>query len=487
MPAASTKEYDRKDFELAHLGLPEDGYDYSQHLKSFAGPEAGAVYLGKDGHVAGEAPPVEDTDTVVLGGAGAVIAPGPMLGEELFATREDERLGFMTQKDAGGGLRAGMDLEVMAALDMDSDQEGEVEALDDDFIFQADGDSEDEDFDADGMMGGGGASSSKATGAAPSHHGYDRAAGDGSDDDEYAEYSTDEDEDEDGAGGRSMRGSGAQSQKSAGGRSLRRFDYFAETERKSVVGTSIASSRRDHLKPRFFDEHFDHIVDRYDDDDDILDADPDDERIDGALVPEEAIDHLLDEFLEQEAKYKNDQDSNWHDPDAAAETKQYIKDNAESIAAAPAAPMPEIHAPRKSQHQWDCESILSTYSNVDNHPTKIAAPQKNKTKRVTLNKRGLPEEFEAERRAAAQGGVDGAPDDDDDSASFESQVPVNKGVARNKKEGKDEKKARKAAIKAERAAARERKKNLKKEFKKEGMRQGQIAAAQKNNISGVKL
>ena len=37
------------------------------------------------------------------------------------------------------------------------------------------------------------------------------------------------------------------------------------------------------------------------------------------------------------------------------------------------------------KERWDCESILSTYSNLYNHPTLIKEPDKNEPKKVYLS------------------------------------------------------------------------------------------------------
>jgi len=105
---------------------------------------------------------------------------------------------------------------------------------------------------------------------------------------------------------------------------------------------------------------------------------------------------------------------------------------------------------QKERNPFDCESILSTYSDLANHPLMI---ESSKPKSIELSKKTglplgvLPSRYDRDEDA-----------DDDDDEFDETSVSVNKGVARNKKESKEEKRARKATVKQERAMARIQKK-----------------------------
>ncbi|GMH90144.1 hypothetical protein TL16_g11676 [Triparma laevis f. inornata] len=105
---------------------------------------------------------------------------------------------------------------------------------------------------------------------------------------------------------------------------------------------------------------------------------------------------------------------------------------------------------------WDCESILSTYSNLDNNPVTIGGGRKKKKKKKKVvesieeeeeqiiqlsEKTGLPlNVLEGKERKITGGGE-------------------NKGVGRKKGETVEEKKARKQAVKEERERRRIEKKN----------------------------
>ena len=139
------------------------------------------------------------------------------------------------------------------------------------------------------------------------------------------------------------------------------------------------------------------------------------------------------------------------------------------------------------RNPWDCESVLSTYSNLDNNPVTIdgAASSWKRSKRrrgkhnqaavhceqeddedpleqIKLsNKTGLPLGVLPSSRSKAD------VDDDDDEFTGTTMMSVNKGEARRKQETVQEKKARKAAVKRERQMARIQKKVTRDVFQEE--------------------
>ncbi|XP_061972916.1 uncharacterized protein LOC133695114 [Populus nigra] len=131
--------------------------------------------------------------------------------------------------------------------------------------------------------------------------------------------------------------------------------------------------------------------------------------------------------------------------------------------------------------KWDCETIVSTYSNLDNHPVKIGAPETARKKMLSkavigaLNasshvialggKEKLPVDFLPRRKPAAER-VKGAP-----SLQVEQQKRKQQG-----QETKDEKKERKAAVKEEKREARRVKKEIKGLYRCEAQRAQKAAA-----------
>jgi len=117
------------------------------------------------------------------------------------------------------------------------------------------------------------------------------------------------------------------------------------------------------------------------------------------------------------------------------------------------------------RNPWDCETILSTYSNLDNHPTTIP---KRKSKKKNLhnisqiqlsNKTGLPLPLEKDRFSPPP-----------------SENKVNLGEARTKTESKEDKKKRKAMAKNLRNQKKDEKKVFKYVYQQEYM---------KNNYNGI--
>lgn len=123
------------------------------------------------------------------------------------------------------------------------------------------------------------------------------------------------------------------------------------------------------------------------------------------------------------------------------------------------------------REHWDCDTIVSTYSNLDNHPARIGAPP-NKFKNLgsergvqrgenapgvirLSGKQGLPVEYLPKR--GQSGGVEGllgrAPGKENEGE--EKRGPSQKVAGPRAGEGKEEKKARKVGVHAHSQSARE--------------------------------
>ncbi|WOL09583.1 hypothetical protein Cni_G18336 [Canna indica] len=129
---------------------------------------------------------------------------------------------------------------------------------------------------------------------------------------------------------------------------------------------------------------------------------------------------------------------------------------------------------------WDCETIVSTYSNLDNHPGRIQAPGNSKKKlprnfpgdSVPMNnlialrgKEKLPVDYLPNKRRTA--------DKVKLSVSVSNEKPKRRPLG---EESKEEKKERKAAVKEERREARRAKKELKGLYRCEAHRAQKVAA-----------
>ncbi|KAK4351916.1 hypothetical protein RND71_027434 [Anisodus tanguticus] len=135
---------------------------------------------------------------------------------------------------------------------------------------------------------------------------------------------------------------------------------------------------------------------------------------------------------------------------------------------------------------WDCETIVSTYSNLDNHPGKIVAPEgrrKNLLPAISeaspiISLRGkekLPVEYLPSK------GKHALKKEDKKKQGSEKEEKENSNTEQLKRkqhgqESKEEKKERKAAVKEERREARRMKKETKVLYKCEAHRAQKVAA-----------
>ena len=142
-----------------------------------------------------------------------------------------------------------------------------------------------------------------------------------------------------------------------------------------------------------------------------------------------------------------------------------------------------------SRNPWDCESILSTYSNLDNNPVVIGRSKKRRGKKKKKSRdlndeeSMIPEEGPVQIKLSNKTGLplgvfDNYPEQqnpEDDYFGYgetDTFMSVNKGEARNKQESKMDKKLRKMTIKEERKICRMQKKMMKEAFKDEFQKRG---------------
>ncbi|KAF2310052.1 hypothetical protein GH714_006334 [Hevea brasiliensis] len=132
--------------------------------------------------------------------------------------------------------------------------------------------------------------------------------------------------------------------------------------------------------------------------------------------------------------------------------------------------------------QWDCETIITTYSNLDNHPAKIEAPGVARKKKIAETFSGA---LNATSHVITLRGKEKLPVDFLPRGK-KSDVEKVKGVPGLKteplkrkqhgQESKEEKKERKAAVKEEMREARRAKKEMKGLYQGEAQRAQRVAA-----------
>ncbi|KZT72926.1 LTV-domain-containing protein [Daedalea quercina L-15889] len=125
----------------------------------------------------------------------------------------------------------------------------------------------------------------------------------------------------------------------------------------------------------------------------------------------------------------------------------------------------------EKQDRWDCETILTTYSNLENHPRLIKARQDKLVPKIRLDpKTGLPVVTGKLRQSRISTDSSSESDSEDDTRLQRTTV------SRPKNESKEDKKTRKQAVKAERQQRRSEKKATKEQYISEAKRQNRTLA-----------
>ncbi|QRV83467.1 hypothetical protein RhiJN_11483 [Ceratobasidium sp. AG-Ba] len=133
------------------------------------------------------------------------------------------------------------------------------------------------------------------------------------------------------------------------------------------------------------------------------------------------------------------------------------------------------------QDRWDCETILSTYSNFENHPRLILARDQRPVPRINLHpKTGLPAVAEEDVRAngsttrrSAQPRISAR----EEVLGVTATEASRKTTARPRNESKEEKKARKEAVRNEKQVRRAEKSAMREAFSTERHTQRKAAMA----------
>ncbi len=152
----------------------------------------------------------------------------------------------------------------------------------------------------------------------------------------------------------------------------------------------------------------------------------------------------------------------------------------------------------KEHNPWDCESILSTYSNVDNNPAVIGRNSRRRRKKKkksgandAFDDETIPEEQPVQILLSEKTGLplgvlpERGNKNSDDYFGEHTFVSVNKGEARKKNESKEDKKARKKAIKEERQISRIQKKMMREAFEDEFSKRAGPAIG--NDVAGKSI
>ncbi|XP_061168018.1 protein LTV1 homolog [Saccostrea echinata] len=350
------------------------------------------------------------------------------LPSSVFASDLEKDVGLLNEAVPVRGPRPDWDPDIVAALDEDFDYDDPENQLEDDFIAIAnagEGPECNEDGDYEGEVGS------------------------------DVDFGSDECEMSDDDFGSDDRGK-----------------MFMEEETKSrFTNYSMSSSvirRNEGLT--LLDDRFEKLYEQYEDTE--IGA-LDNEDVDGYV---EQGSHMLDTILEDFEKQQEENRRNLHsmmDDERPDDLGIEVKSEEESDNEADLVHM----VIEKPKEKWDCESIISTYSNLYNHPKLIEEPKKDNKIKLTsrlkipegvleqpgLTRKRIEQEMRDSRRA--------------DKAS----------TYRPPKETTEERKQRKQAVKLERMERRMEKKANKQAFSEEKVRQTKEKLNLQKNLQGLKL
>ena len=356
------------------------------------------------------------------------------LPASVFGTQGQEEEVGLLNKAAPRGLDLSLDPDIVATMDEDFNFDDPDNEFEDDFIMQMNGGAagqDDEDYDYEG-----------------------------DDDGEW------EDDSDDCAGGRS------DDEEDDKVPSL--VSWSGEETKTRFTNYSMSSSViRRNAQLETLDDKFEKFMDQYDEaEEGALEC----EEIEGFMDENGArMKELTREHAVNKAKLRQQLDQEreiihrtlMEDSDEEAEDLEIVK------------------VEDKGKH-WDCESILSTYSTLYNHPKLISEPKNNKIQ--LSSKTGIPKGVLGRGlTAGALKQLDQLSDgqEDDDVMSIKSKI--SELSVRPKHETPEEKRDRKSQLKQARKERREEKKANSEAFKMEKKMQEKILMNNKNNLQGIKI
>ncbi|KAL0580697.1 Protein ltv1 [Marasmius crinis-equi] len=243
-------------------------------------------------------------------------------------------------------------------------------------------------------------------------------------------------------------------------------------------GYSMSSSsmyRNDALQT--LDERFDQVIlKEYEDEDEVPSSDgEDDDEAPQLITSREDFTSIIDQFLNdyeilgRKMKPKLEGETGAEKLDTLRRAMGQDQRVRDATAGEEQVVENDVWAEEEEKDdKWDCETILTTYSNLENHPRIIRARDFKPTPKIQLNpKTGLPsisEDPTSKSSSVEKQKPRALHNDSDDSDLSDSDLPARQTIARSRDETAEEKKARKAAVKAQQAVRRAEKKSNKAAF-----------------------
>nr|CAG4641818.1 EOG090X08PQ [Eurycercus lamellatus] len=265
------------------------------------------------------------------------------LPSSVFQSGVEEKIGLLNRAAPHSGPRPDLDPDIVAALDDDFNFDDPENELEDDFIAVANGGASDEELD---------------------YNNFNDL--DSDDDDESGE--------EDDVLGDLRSDSDGQLSPDFGDDNKSRFTEYSMTS--SVIRRNAQLS--------LLDDRFEQLMAQYDDEEmGALDC----EEIEGHIEPQDSRVLKLAEAFEYEKSLglKLGQEIGKSARSEVEEAVEKYLEKCESNEEDESTSSDEDGIPER---KWDCESILSTYSNIYNHPKLISEPSNGKIK--VCSKTGIP-------------------------------------------------------------------------------------------------
>lgn len=395
----------------------DDDYDYLQHLRN----------AEHDNRVEMEPQMLKIGSVLIKENQDETEKPKLQLPSSVFASNIEEDVGYFNQAAPDHDPKIDWDPDIVKILDEDADVEYNDD-FDDDFFVKAnadEGDDQDDDYE------------------------------DGEEQDEE-DYDSDDLNEE------------YESQSVENFETKSRFSNYSMTS--SVIRRNEALSQ--------LDEHFEKFFAQYDEDQiGALDT----EEIDGYRINDDVIEMALKEFNKyvEKNKYQTEKVSRKSELGVLAE-----EENSDADASSDEQSLDEnnnkydivhFYHKKEKQDRFDCESIISTYSNLYNHPSIISE----RNEKIKLSKKtGLPMGVLGEKPKTVK---------ELDRIDHKITRILPEIGKRTKDESKEEKKARKQAVKEHRRERRVEKKINKLAFKEEKKSQTNQIKISMDNSNIVKL
>lgn len=432
LPATKVEAEKRREEQRNFGVFFDDDYDYLQHLKEASGQvELVAAPPTHTFHLRGEDD--DDNEDEEEGNVpNTVPAANINLPSSVFASEFEEDVGLLNKAAPISGPRLDMDPDIVAALDEDFDFDDPDNILEDDFIMKA-----------------------NTAGGAP-------GMGEGDDEDDEEWEDTDSEGDFDSEGGFSdedgVRGG------------PREFLFMDEETKSRFTEYSMTSSvMRRNEQLSLLDDRFEKFYEQFDDDE--IGA-LDNAELEGFIRMDSArLEEVIKDYTQQKAREAlRPEDLGPKQLPVLKEEEDDSEEEEEEM---------ETLVIKAPEEKWDCETIISTYSNIYNRPKVIEDPPKLKPIRVSA-KTGIPLDVlpgrgPTERQAERMVRIN------------DSDLPRAATQPRGRHESSEERRARKTAIKEERKERRVEKKANKVAFKEEKVRQEKQMLNLRTNVQGLKL